>query len=192
MVVNLSKIEKKYKGALSEIPENRLKELYDKLWYQAYHSKFIKNDNDGYNKALTLIKTLNTENEPHKVFRASREATVEAPLKVLIEQHNTNLEEKRDFWALMHLVYLLGLASEIEFSTVLVEYIDEGLDPEHSLKFVKKMMIMVKEKTIEQLTIHRDDLNRVIIFYESKENLADHEREGLTKLKEAQESIICL
>mgnify|MGYP000867572348 CR=1 FL=1 len=190
MVVNLSKIEKEYKGALSEIPENRLKELYDKLCYQAYHSKFIKNDNDEYHKALTLIKTLNTENESHKVFRASREAIVEAPLKVLIEQHNTNLEEKREFGALLYLVYLLSLASEIEFSKILVEYIDEGLDPERSLKFVRKMMVMVKEKTVEQLVIHKDDLNRVIIFYESKENLADHELEGLKKLKEVKKRAI--
>ncbi len=184
MVVNLSKIEKEYKGALGEIPENRLKELYDKLCYQAYHSKFIKNDNDGYHKALTLIKTLNKENESHKVFRASREAIVEAPLKVLIEQHNTNLEEKRDFRALMYLVYLLGLASEIEFSKVLVEYIDEGLDPERSLKFVRKMMVMIRDKSHELLILHKNDINWVIKFYESKESLADHELEGLKKLKE--------
>jgi hypothetical protein len=184
MTINLSKIEKKYKSAISEIPENRLKELYDQLLYQAYHCKFIKKDNDEYYKALNLIKTLNNENEPHKVFRASREAIVEAPLEVLIELYNTNIQEKRDFWALMYFVYLLGLASEIEFSKVLIEYIVEGLDPEHSLKFVRKMMEMVREKTIEQLTIHKDDLNRVINFYESKKNLADHEREGLKKLKE--------
>lgn len=189
MVVNLSKIEKEYKRAISEIPENRLKELYDQLWYQAYHSKFIKKDNDEYYKALNLIKTLNNENEPHKVFRTSGEAIAEAPLQVLIELYNTNIREKRDFWALMYFVYLLGLASEIEFSKVLIEYIDEGLDPELSLKFVRKMMVMVREKTIEQLTIHRDDLNRVIIFYESKENLADHEVEGLKKIKEVKREL---
>jgi len=52
------------------------------------------------------------------------------------------------------------------------------------------MMVMVKEKTVEQLVIHKDDLNRVIIFYESKENLADHELEGLKKLKEVKKRAI--
>lgn len=184
MTVNLSKIEKIYKGAISEIPENRLKELYDQLWYQAYHSEFIKRNLNERDKALSLIKTLNNENEPWKAYRASREAKVFAPLEVLVELYNKNLQEKRDLWALIYLIYLLGLASESEFLNALIKRIDGGVDPKSSLEFVKDMLVKVRDKTIELSVIHENDLDWLIEYLESKEDLASYEQEGIKKLKE--------
>lgn len=184
MTVNLSKIEKEYKGAISEIPENRLKELYNQLWYQAYHSEFIKRDLNERDKALSLIETLTYENEPWKAFRASREAIVYAPLKVLVESYNQNIQEKRDLWALIYLIYLLGLVSEVEFLNALIESIDGGVDPKSSLEFVRDMMLKVREKTLELSVIHENDLNWLIDYYESKEHLESYEKEGINLLKE--------
>lgn len=187
MNTNLNQIKKEYKGTIREIPEKRLKELYDSLYYQAYYSLFIERNDEAYQKALNAIDTLNNETEPWKRFRAAYDAIVQVPLQTLMELHNRRVAENNKFKADLFTVYLTFLKSETELLNELIDYIDEGFDAKRSLEFIREQMVKVSDKTSELLEDRHEILDFTVDYYESKKGLSEAEIEGLELLIEIKE-----
>lgn len=188
-MVNLNQIKKQYKDSVSEIPEKKLKELYDSLYYEAYYALFIEKDDEAHQKALNMIETLSKENEPWKVYRASVDASVWVPLQILSELHNKGLAERRELAANLFMLYFVFLESDTNFLNVLIDYIDEGKDEKDTLKFIREQLVKVKDATSNSLSKNQDKINEVIEYYESKEVLSEVDLEGLERLKEIEEGV---
>jgi hypothetical protein len=122
--ITLNKIKKDYKGVISEIPEDKLKELFDALYYKLYYSTFIKEDSKVFDESVELLDTLRRNNDPAKVFRAFSEAMICVPLKGSLELHNKLNAEIHERTAVLYAMYYIGLLIDLELFNNFIKCID--------------------------------------------------------------------
>lgn len=189
MSISLKQIRKEYNNSISEIPDRKLKELYDSLYYEAYHSLFIEGDNETYQKALKAIDILTEGNTPWKVFRASQDAIINVPMQVLIELLDKADHECKNLKAMLFTIYLGFLKTDTSFLSVLINYINEGFDEKRSLEFIREQMVKVRDEELELLRKNHDLLNYTINHYESKKDLSHTDLQSLELLKDIKEKI---
>lgn len=183
MNVNLNQIRKEYNDSISKIPEEKLKELYSSLYYEAYYTFFIERDDEAHKKAINALERLSSENEPWKRFRASKDAIVRVPIQILIELYNKNLNESRELSADLLTGYFIFVKTEIDFLNLLIDYINQSSKDKNTLEFIKEQMVSMRDGTINLLKIRPDLILKLIKYYENKENLSDEEKQGLNILK---------
>ncbi len=186
MSVNLNKIRKDFNGAVSEIPEDRLKVLFYKLYYELFHHLYITGDNEAFQKALKMINTLIKESEAWKRFQAAKGAILETPHVIINELLENQYNESKNIVADLYSIYIVILATDMDFSRLIIEYIDickEG-DEKRCLEVVKKNLQEFMKGTGEILRINSEMIEELIKHLEDKKQLSEHETETLTKLKE--------
>lgn len=122
--ITLNKIKKDYKGVISEIPEDKLKELFDALYYKLYYSTFIECDSKVFDESVELLDTLRRNNDPTKVFRAFSKAMVCVPLKGSLELHNKLSAEIHQRTAVLYAMYYIDLLIDLELFNNFIRCID--------------------------------------------------------------------
>lgn len=190
MKPTLNKIEKDLNGSIGEIPEYKLKELLNQLYYEAYHALFIDRNPEAEDKAINAINALQDNNDDWKVFRAATDAIVWVPLQILMELHNKKNAEIKDITVILSSVWYLTLLSNIEFNNLLIKNIDD-CKPEKEkecLDWIKKQLEYVCEA--EKSKVQRDQdsgsIQQVIDYLESKSELPDYQMETLKRLKKGE------
>jgi hypothetical protein len=190
MKLTLNQIENDLNGSIGEIPENKLKELLNQLYYQAYHALFIDRDSEAEDKAINAINALQDNNEDWKVFRAASDAMIWVPLQILMELHNKKNAEIKDSAVILSSVWYLTLLSNIEFNNLLIDHINDCKPGKEKdcLDWIKSQLEYVCEA--EKSKIQRDQdsgsIQKVIDYLESKSELPDYQMETLKRLKEGE------
>jgi len=188
IMVSLNQLKKEYNSSLTEIPDERLKELFHQLYYQAYHAVFIDKDKELEEKALNTIDTLQTNNESWKVFRAAYNAIVWVPLQILMELHNKKNLEIKDIQIRWFFTWFMLLADDLEFNNSLIECIDnckQG-NERKCLNSIRKSLIKLRDT---EMTLLKKDHNSgmpcdIIKHLESKKELSESETIALERIKE--------
>lgn len=190
MKLTLNQIENDFNGSIGEIPEDRLKELLNELYYQAYHAVFIDKNLEAEDKALNAINALQDNNDDWKVFRAASDAIVWVPLQILMELHNKKNAEIKDSTVILSSVWYLTLLSNIEFNNLLINHITDCKPGKEKdcLDWIKSQLEYVCEA--EKSKVQRDQdsgsIQKVIDYLESKSELPDYQMETLKRLKEGE------
>jgi hypothetical protein len=190
MKLTLNQIENDFNGSIGEIPEDKLKELLNELYYQAYHAVFIDKNLEAEDKALNAINALQDNNDDWKVFRAASDAIVWVPLQILMELDNKKNAEIKDSTVILSSVWYLTLLSNIEFNNLLINHITdcEPGKEKDCLDWIKSQLEYVCEA--EKSKIQRDQdsgsIQKVIDYLESKSELPDYQMETLKRLKEGE------
>lgn len=190
MKLTLNQIENDFNGSIGEIPEDKLKELLNKLYYEAYHALFIDRNPEAEDKALNAINALQDNNDNWKVFRAASDAIVWVPLQILMELHNKKNAEIKDSVVILSSVWYLTLLNDIQFNNLLINHINDCRPGKEKdcLDWIKKQLEYVCD--VEKSKIKRDrDSGRIqelINFFESKSELPDYQMETLKRLKEGE------
>lgn len=190
MKLTLNQIENDFNGSIGEIPEDKLKELLNELYYQAYHAVFIDKNLEAEDKALNAINALQDNNDNWKVFRAASDAIVWVPLQILMELHNKKNAEIKDSTVILSSVWYLTLLSNIEFNNLLINHINDCKPGKEKdcLDWIKKQLEYVCEA--EKSKIQRDQesgsIQKLIKYFESKSELPDYQMETLKRLKEGE------
>lgn len=184
MKTNLNQIRKEYNNSISEIPEERLKELLYNLLYQMDYQLFVEEDKEAHIKTHNTLMSLVSNIDQPKLFRAGKRAVIEAPVMVMMDLYNKNKRETRELINELFKMYLLFMGGENDLLNLFIEIIEEIEDGNQSLEFLKRQIVKVRDKTTDLLKIHKNDLDRTIQYYESKKDLSQFEMDGLEELKE--------
>lgn len=190
MKLTLNKIENDLNGSISEIPEEKLKELLTQLYYEAYHALFIDRNAEAEDKAINAINALQDNNDNWKVFRAASDAIVWVPLQILMELHNKKNAEIKDMAVMLSSVWYLTLLNNIDFNKLLIRHIDDCKPGEEKdcLAWIKNQLEYVcnAEKRIVRRDEDNFSINKVINYLEKQSNLPDYQIETLKLLKEGE------
>lgn len=157
MNVNLNKLRNDFNGALSDMPEERLKELFHELYYQAYYHWYITGDEKAYQETINLLKTLVKETEPRIRYQATIDALIEIPHNIFREIQEQNHENSND----LIINHISCIESRGEIDKALVRYIDnckEG-DENDCLEYIKRNLQEINEETDELLKQHDQKTN---------------------------------
>lgn len=185
-MTTLNQIRMEYTNSLSEIPEKQLKELFNDLFYRAYHTYFIDDDKESFDKFNSTLDTLINETEPMKRYRAGREAPVKAPVKVLFELYNKNRDETRETMAsYLSLIFLITIG-DLEMNNAIIECIDNCTlgNERKCLENIRETMVKIKDVETALLKKHHEKQQGFIDYLENKSELAEHETEALKRMKE--------
>lgn len=190
MKLTLNKIENDLNGSISEIPEEKLKELLTQLYYEAYHALFIDRNPEAEDKAINAINALQDNNDNWKVFRAASDAIVWVPLQILMELHNKKNAEIKDIAVMLSSVWYLTLLNNIDFNNLIIRHINECKPGKEKdcLAWIKIQLEYVCNA--EKRSLKRDDdtfsINKVINYLEKQPDLPDYQIETLKLLKEGE------
>lgn len=186
-MVSLNQLKKDYNNSLGEIPEERLKEIFHQLYYQAYHAIFIERDPKAEEKALKIILDIQKNNNDWKVFRASSDAIIKVPLQILMELHNQKNAEIKDLASLFRSYLYISSISVIELNNMLINKIDNCKPGEEKecLNWIKTQLKHVcdEEKSRIEEDYDSGNIQKVIDYLESKPEILGDEKVTLKLLK---------